>query len=140
MFSSPQLEEKYTGKLLEWRGTVMRVDSFDEESDLLGRWEADINGSKNGSKSGAFEQIEKFTKDRFRKTGLYAAQVLVRMEPRFLLPKQTPSGTDKNQMPDLILWLDDKSLEDNIDTVDSLRRGSVIKFTGYMHKMHMKIK
>ena len=48
----------------------------------------------------------------------------------------------KNQeaMPDLILWIDDKALEENMDTIDQLRRGSVVKFSGFMHRMHSQIK
>lgn len=58
------------------------------------------------------------------------------MSPRFTI-KFSPG--DKDSMPDLILWFDDKNMEENMGVLDELKRGSKIKFTGYTHNFNEKI-
>jgi hypothetical protein len=126
---SKEIESKFIGKIVQWTGTVLRVDSFDEDAEYL-RSEGgngqisdeDIKKEIEDIKNN-FESVDAYEKDQFQKTGLYAAQLLIRMSPRFKLPF-TPDNTDR--LPDLILWLDDKSLEENIDTLDELKRGSIV--------------
>ena len=35
MTNSPVVADRYMGKLVEWTGTVMRVDSFDEDVEYV---------------------------------------------------------------------------------------------------------
>ena len=79
--NSPKVEEKFMGKLVEWSGTVLRVDSFDEDMEYVKK----MSDSQNGTDMLSFEQLDPYEKDQFQMTGLYAAQILVRMSPRYML-------------------------------------------------------
>lgn len=112
---------------------MLRVDSFDEEMEYVKK----TSIADNDTDSSGFEKLEGYDKDEFQTTGLYAAQILIRMNPRYLIKS---NAGKEDAMPDLILWIDDTSLEENIEVIDQLRRGSVIRFQGYMHKVHVQLK
>lgn len=90
---------------------MLRVDSFDEEMEYVKK----TSIADNVTDSSEFEKLEGYDKDEFQTTGLYAAQIHIRMNPRYLIKS---NAGKEDEMPDLILWIDDTSLEDNIEVID----------------------
>ena len=76
---SKQIESQFMGKVVQWTGTVLRVDSFDEEAEYLrsdgGSGQisnVDIKKEIEDVRNN-FDSVDAYEKDQFQKTGLYAA-------------------------------------------------------------------
>jgi len=75
----------FAKKVVQWEGTVLRVDSFDEVAEYITK-QTDMEQSLGKNKSFTdFKPMAKYSNDEVRHSGLYAAQVLIRMDTRFFL-------------------------------------------------------
>ena len=83
-----------------------------------------------------FKSMDKYSNDEVKYSGLYAAQVLLRMDTRYFL-KQPTQASKQNMArnPDLVLWIDESHLDRNIDSLNELRLGDVVSFTGYIRNL-----
>jgi len=103
-------ENNFKNKVVKWEGTVLRVDSFDEDVELLA-------GATPGKVPDSQSERDNFKALNIHSTDsqptaehqghLYQSQIHLRMEPRF---KQYSHALSDDK-PDFVLWLDQPTFE-----------------------------
>tara|TARA_B110000285_G_scaffold199478_1_gene232695 strand:+ start:1058 stop:1336 length:279 start_codon:yes stop_codon:yes gene_type:complete len=85
--------------VVEWEGTVLRVDGFDEQIEYIKHKKVE-NDDKDAKE---FDEAFEYSEDEVALTQQYSCQVYLRMSPRFKVDQKTELS---HREPDLVLWLD----------------------------------